>query len=407
MENIIPLIKRDLKAMKILFLYDFPLWGSGSGTYLRNLIQQLLKLNYKIGVVAPEERRFLEDKIKQYRVEPPQIPVFVAHPELKGAKRYSELSEREITDIYKAYLDTTIEAVANFQPDLIHVNHLSLISWVARYINALKNIKYIITCHGSCLYNILADKRYLPLSEDAVRNARAITVVSGDSRSKFLKTFGRTFAKNLQVIPGGVDIRLFPSQFDTSLIDKKYKMKDKKMVLFTGRLTSHKGVRYLVRAAKDIKGEIFIIGEGPEKQYLTGLCERKGLKNVHLLGYIPAEELTKFYYRADIFVAPSVWDEPLGLTILEAMASKTPVIATRKGGIPLLVKHGYNGFFVRPRNSAKIASACNKLLEDDELRKKMGEAARKTIEEKFTWKIIATKFDRLYKKLSKNHSNKR
>ncbi|GAI49128.1 unnamed protein product, partial [marine sediment metagenome] len=64
-----------------------------------------------------EERRFLPDKIKQYRVTPPQIPVFIGHPELKGAKRYSELSEREITEIYKSYLDTTLEAVANFEPD--------------------------------------------------------------------------------------------------------------------------------------------------------------------------------------------------------------------------------------------------------------------------------------------------
>jgi len=393
--------------MKILFLYDFPLWGSGSGTYLRNLIQELLKFNHKIGIVCPEERRFLGDKIKQYRVEPPQIPVFVGHPELKGAKRYSELSEREITNIYKSYLDTTLEAVANFQPDLIHVQHLSLISWVARYINAFKKIKYIITSHGSCLYNILSDKRYFPLCEDAVRNARAITVVSGDSRSKFLKMFGRAFAKNLYVIPGGVDITLYPSQFNSSSLDKKYKLEDKKMILFTGRLTSHKGVKYLVGAADNIKGEVFLIGEGPEKQYLTELIERKGLKNVHLIGYVPNGELIKFYYRADIFVAPSVWDEPLGLTILEAMAAKTPVIATRKGGIPLLVKHNINGFFVKPRNSKNIAETCNKLLENDELRKKMGEAAKKTIEEKFTWKITALKFHHLYRKIGKNHNSRK
>lgn len=393
--------------MRILFLYDFPLWGSGSGTYLRNTIEQLVKLNYKIGVVSPEERRFLGDKIKQYRVIPPQIPVFIGHPELKGAKRYSELSEREITEIYKSYLDTTLEAVANFQPDLIHVHHLSLISWVARYINALKGIKYIITSHGSCLYNILADKRYLPLSEDAVRNAKAITVVSGDSRSKFLKIFGRNFSKNLHIIPGGVDIKDFPSHLDTSSVDEKYNLKGKKITLFTGRLISHKGVRYLVQAAKEIKGEVVLIGDGPEKQYLTKMIEKKNLKNVHLLGYIPSEELPKFYRRADVFVTPAVWDEPFGLTILEAMASKTPVIATRKGGMPLLVKNGYNGFFVKVRNSREIAQTCNKLLEDDALREKMGEAARKTVEEKFTWKKTTLKFHRLYKRLIRNNKNNR
>lgn len=394
---------RDIiKNMKILFLYDFPLWGSGSGTYLRNLAQELLKFNHKIGVICPEERRFLEDKIKQYPVALPQIPVFVAHPELKAAKRYSELSEREITEIYKSYLDTALEAVINFQPDLIHVQHLSLISWVARYINAFKKIKYIITSHGSDLYNIRSDRRYFPLCEDAVRNAKTITVVSGNSRSQFLKMFGQTFGKNIRVIPGGIDISLYPSQFDTSSLDEKYEIKDKKLVLFTGRLISHKGVRYLVQAAKDIKGELFIIGEGPERQYLVSLIEKKGLKNVHLLGYTPSEELAKFYYRADVFVAPSVWEEPLGLTILEAMASKTPVVGTRKGGIPLLIKDGYNGFFVKPRNSKQIAETCNKLLENEELRKKLGETARKTVEEKFTWKITAEKFDILYKKICRN-----
>jgi len=389
--------------MKILFLYDFPLWGSGSGTYLRHLIQELVKMNYKIGVIAPEERRFLEDKIKQYKVSPPQVPVFVGHPELKGAKRYSELSDREVTEIYKSFLDTTLEAVENFQPDLLHINHLSLIAWVGRYINALKNIKYIITTHGSCLSNLILNKKYLPLCEDAVRGARAITTVSGNTRSRFLKVFGRGFAKNFYIIPGGVDMKLFPNQLDVSSVDKKYNLKNKKVVLFCGRLSSEKGARYLIKAAKDIKGEVFIVGEGPEKQHLSSLIARKKIHNVHLLGYLPQEEIIDFYYRADVFVAPSVVEEALGLSILEAMASRTPVIATRKGGIPMLVKHGYNGLFVKPRNASKIAEACNKLLENDELRKKMGEMARKTVEEKFTWKKTALKFHRLYKKIGKNN----
>lgn len=391
--------------MKILFLYDFPLWGSGSGTYTRNLIQELVKLNHKIGIIAPEERRFLEDKIKQYRVEPPQIPVFVGHPELKGAKKYSELSVREITEIYKSFLDTAIEAVANFEPDIIHVQHLSLISWVARYIKALRGIKYIITSHGSCLYHILDDKRYLSLSEDAIRHAKTITVVSGDTRSKLLKIFGKFLSKNIHIIPGGVDISQYPTKLDTSSIDKEYDIENKKVVLFAGRLISHKGVCYLVRAAKDIKGEVFLVGEGPEKQYLESLIDKKQLKNVHLLGYLTEQQLINFYYRADVFVTPSVWDEPLGLTILEAMASKTPVIATRKGGIPLLVKHNYNGLFVRPRNSQEIANACNKFLENEEIRRKMGEEARKTVEQKFTWKKIALKFHRLYCKICRNGRN--
>ena len=389
--------------MKILFLYDFPLWGSGSGEWLRQTIEELLKLNHKIGIIAPEERRFLEDKIKQYKVSLPQIPVYIGHPELKGAKRYSELSEREITGVYKSYLDTTIEAVANFKPDILHVHHLFLITWVARYINSLSGIKYLILSHGSDLYSLDADKRYFPLTKDAVNSAKGIVANSGFTRKELIKAFGKEISKKLAVIPGGVDIKDYPNNMDTTLVDEKYNLKDKRVVLFTGRLISHKGVKYLVKAAKEIKGEVILIGEGPEKQYLKEFVEKKGLKNVRLLGYLLPEELSKFYYRADVFVAPSVWDEPFGLTILEAMASKTPVITTPRGGIPMLVKSGYNGIFVKARNSKKIAEACNKLLENDELRKKMGENAREIVEKKFTWKIVAKKFDRLYKEAVKNN----
>ena len=394
-----------IRYMKILFLYDFPLWGSGSGTYLRNLVKELVRLNHKIGIVAPDNRRFLDDKIKQYQVKSPIIPVFLGHPELKGAKRYSELSDREITTIFKAFLDTTLEAVENFQPDIIHVQHLSMIAWVARYIKALKRIPYVITTHGSCLSNLTNNKKYIPLTEDAIRHAKALTTVSGNTRSRFLKMFGKNYAKDFNIIPGGVDMRLFSKKPNIERINKKYKLKDKKVVLFCGRLTSEKGARYLIGAAKDIKGEVVIVGEGPERKFLEQTIKTKGLKNVQLVGYMPHEEIIDFYFRADVFVAPSVVEEALGLSILEAMAAKSPVIATRKGGIPLLVKHNHNGLFVRARNAQKIAEACNKILDNDELRKKMGENARETVEEKFTWKQSGVKFDRFYKKYGngKNH----
>ncbi|HDH99261.1 MAG TPA: hypothetical protein ENF68_01085, partial [bacterium] len=247
--------------MKILFLYDFPLWGSGSGEWLRQIVEELLKLNHKIGIIAPEERRFLEDKIKQYKVSLSQFPVYIGHPELKGAKRYSELSEREITEIYKSYLDTTIEAVANFKPDILHVHHLFLITWVARYINSLSGIKYLILSHGSDLYSLDADKRYFPLTKDAVNSARGIVANSGFTRKELIKAFGKEISKKLSVIPGGVDIKDYPNNMDTTLLDEKYDLKDKRVVLFTGRLISHKGVKYLVKAAKEIKGEVVLIGE--------------------------------------------------------------------------------------------------------------------------------------------------
>jgi len=321
------------------------------------------------------------------------------------------LSTREITDLFFSYLNTTLEAVANFKPDIIHANHFSLISWIARYIYALEKVKYLITSHGSDLYTILADKRYMPLCEDSLRKSKFMTVVSTDSRTKLVKSF-RPIYKNkaqrnsIKIIPGAIDIAAFPENIDSSYLDEKYDIRGKQIVLFTGRLISQKGAKYLVKAAKDIKAEVFIIGDGPEKEKLAEEISQKGLANVHLIGYLQGKELRDFYYRADIFVAPSVWDEPLGLSILEAMAAKCAVITTRKGGIPLLIKDGVNGFFVHPRNSFQIAQVCNKLLESAELREKIGRAARKTVLEKFTWKKTALKFHRLYGEICGNGTKK-
>jgi len=130
---------------------------------------------------------------------------------------------------------------------------------------------------------------------------------------------------------------------------------------------------------------------------LEKLIAKHNLGNVHLLGYLLTEELIPFYFRADVFVCPSVVAEAFGLTITEAMAAKTPVIATKKGGIPLIVKDGKNGLFIKEKSAEDIAEKCNKLLNNDELREKMGKQARKDIEDKFTWRRVAERFEFLYK----------
>lgn len=395
---------RKKTKLRVLFLYDFPLWGSGSGNFLRHLAVQLIKDKFSVGIIAPERRRF-HKKIKQYTINPPQIPVFVGHPELKQAKKYCELSNHELTAIYTSYLHPFLRAIKDFQPHIVHVNHLSLIAWVARYAKSLTNVKYIITSHGSDLHNIEQDKRLRLLTIDSLRGASQITTVSGDTRAWLIKMFGTEFSSKLRTIPGGIDINLFPAKGSTKTVDKKYKLKGKKVVLFAGRLTSQKGVKYLVKASKKIKGEVFIIGEGPEKKKLQQEACRLKLENIHFLGYFGrrrTKEFREFYYRSDVFVAPSIWQEPLGLVILEAMACQTPVVVTRKGGIPLAVKEGFNGFFVRPRNSNDLAEKINKLLVDSKLRWEMGRNARKIVEEKFTWEKIVKRFEKIYERHTTN-----
>ena len=122
-----------------------------------------------------------------------------------------------------------------------------------------------------------------------------------------------------------------------------------------------------------------------------------------MLGYFSQRtgKIDDFYLRADVYVAPSIWKEPLGLVILEAMVHKTPVIVTMRGGVKTIVKEGENGFLIRSKDSNVIAAKVNMLLKDDKLRKRMGDNAYKTVVAKFNWDKIATKFYELYKRTQK------
>lgn len=188
---------------------------------------------------------------------------------------------------------------------------------------------------------------------------------------------------------------------DAKLIDKinnQYNLEGEKMVLFTGRLTQHKGVGYLIKAAKQIDGTVIIIGDGPERDALKQEIAKRNLNNVIMTGYINHKEplYHAFYERADVYVSPSTWDEPFGLTIIEAMAAKTPVVATNKGGIKSIIKDKSNGYLIPARNASAIAKQVNMLLASDAKREKIGAAAYKTALEKFNWARIARKFEKQY-----------
>ncbi len=387
-------------------MQTFPLWGSGSGTYARYLASEVGR-HFKVAMVSPDDRDI--PNVRRYPLKMFDRVAFTGHPEWPECKLFTQLSNHEITELYEDYLDSVIDAVESFQPNIIHVHHAFPLSWIARVIKGIYQIPYIITVHGSELPTVQKDKRYIALTSDALRRARRVVPNSFWTKEWLFKIFGDEFRSQVRVIPGGVDLHKFNPNLNTSDIDKKYDLAGKKIVLFAGKLTAYKGVKYLVQAAKKIPAEVMILGEGPERENLEKRVAEMKLTNVQFGGHLgTSSELNKFYKRASVFVAPSTWDEPLGLVILEAMATKTPVVVTRKGGIPLAVKDGVNGYFVRPRNATEIAEKVNLLLNNEEKRQKMAENARKIVEQKFSWEAIAHRFILMYMRFSyfpkKNHN---
>lgn len=371
--------------MRILILHRAPLWGSGSGTYVRKLAEEL-SIGDKVAIVAPDEHKL--PKIDIFPVKTPFPGVFQVHPDYPKAKKYSDMTSADFSAYLLPYLETTIRAVNKFKPDIIHVQHASFLVWIADYIKAIYGIPFVVSIHGPDLNTAIIDKRIRQLTKRSLIRASKIFPNSFDTKNRFYAIFGESFRRKTRTIFPGVDIELYPLVKNTKLIDKKYQLAGKKLVIFVGRLDKEKGIEYLIRAAKDIKGEVYILGGGDYKKELEKLVREQKLKNVNFMGYFGKEyvkELRQFYMRADVVVVPSTVKEALGLVILEAMAAQTPVVASNIGGIPNIVKDGKTGFLVKPRSSKEIAEKVNKILENDKLRLAMSERSRKLIEEKFTW----------------------
>lgn len=391
------------KKLRILMLYDFPIKGGGSGSYVKYLAKRLHDTKeYDVAIAAPDTEP-IDANIQQFTIKLPYIPVFIGRPGLEKSKKYKDLTPKEIQQLYCSFLSETIKIVEEYKPDIIHVHHMLVNAWVANFLRGVYGIRYVLTCHGSDLFAVMQDRRYHRMSRDALRASDVITVVSGDTRAKLLKVFGPELGKKVRTIAGGIRLDLFPERMDKkSLRDlaTSLAVREGKVALFTGRLITEKGVEYIVKAASKIKGEVIIAGDGPQKKKLEKMVKDLKLTNVHMLGHFDYQTLIKLYYLADVFVSPAVWDEPLGLTIIEAMAASKPVVVTRKGGVTMAVKDGQNGYFVRPRNASDIAEKVNRLFANPTLAEKMGKKARSVVVERFTWPEISRRFENVYHKVS-------
>ena len=144
-------------------------------------------------------------------------------------------------------------------------------------------------------------------------------------------------------------------------------------ILSLGRLVKTKGLRYMVDAMKNVDCRLIICGKGPEYKRLERQISRMGLKDkVEMRGFVEEDEKNRLMDGCKLFVMPSLF-ESFGLAAIELMSRRRPIVCTDVNGLPDTV--GMGGITVAPRDSAALAEAVNRLLNDDVLRERMGELA--------------------------------
>ncbi|MFA6232674.1 MAG: glycosyltransferase family 4 protein [Bacteroidota bacterium] len=205
-------------------------------------------------------------------------------------------------------------------------------------------------------------------------------------------------------IPNGVDAAKFHPGNSFGVIDKDYGLDPARPVIICPRrLEPKNGVEYFIRAVPLVRVEIpeaqfLIVGGGfPEerKRFEALLKEAGQSHDVFFTGNVPNTAMPKFYALATVAALPSLM-EATSISGLEAMASGLPLVGTKVGGIPEIIEDGESGMLVDPRNPEQLAAAFIRLLKDAGLRARLGEGARRRVEETFAWPEISRRTVRVY-----------
>jgi glycosyltransferase involved in cell wall biosynthesis len=212
-------------------------------------------------------------------------------------------------------------------------------------------------------------------------------------------------ASKIHIIPNGVDVEKFsPNRISMNVAKNMLGLDATEHVVLTvASFRSVKGYRFLVEAIplvlKDVPKTVFLfVGNGNEKPKIVRHIKELGVsEKVTFAGSVSPELMPLYYAVADIFVLPSI-SEGFSLTVLEAMASGKPIVATSTGAIPELVHDGVSGILVKPMDPVALAKAITKFLMDPSFRENAGRLSRE-IAKKYDWNAIAKKTLSLYNEL--------
>lgn len=272
--------------------------------------------------------------------------------------------------------------------DILHCNWS--LSGLAAYLSKFwHKSPYIVTVQGSDVFKSINIPIVRSMIGLALRKANHIIALSEE-----LKTATTRFGvptERITVIPNGVNISQFPVG---SKEGRKHQL------LFVGSLIERKGVNYLIKAMSILKTnhpdyQLILVGEGKDRNSLETLVKELGLQeNVTFFGTQPQKKVSELMRESRLFILPSI-EEGQGVVLVEALASGTPCIGNRVGGIPDVISSEV-GLLVDVGNVKDLAKAIESFLIDEVLWEEASVNARSRAEIKYDWYALAEKMIGIY-----------
>ncbi|MGC8827809.1 MAG: glycosyltransferase [Anaerolineae bacterium] len=363
--------------MHILHLYKdyFPVLG-GIENHIRALAQAQTAHGHRVTVLvtSPDRRTHEEDDhgvrvIKAARLAAPaSTPISLAMPLLLHRQR----------------------------PDIIHLHFPYPWGELSAFLCG-PAVPWVMTYHSDIVRQRVLGAIYVPLLKHVL--GRTARIIATSPRYIETSPWLRAFAGKCTVVPLGVDAARLQDVRAEQVAAVRRRFPGP-LLLFVGRLRYYKGVEHLIQAAAGIpEARLLIVGDGPMRRPWEELATALGVADrVHFLGEVPDADLPALYHACDVFVLPaSQRSEAFGTVLLEAMACGKPVITTELGtGTSWVNRHGETGLVVPPADPDALAEAVRALLANADLRRRMGEAARRRVEEEFALERMAAGVERIY-----------
>ena len=360
--------------MKIALVspYDIAHPG-GVVNHVLALYNQFSKMGHEVRIIAPASRE-IPNRDKNL------LPIGKARPfPVRDTTIRISMSLRLASKIK--------ETLAREKFDIIHLHEPfmpMLCSAVLRFSESV-NIGTFHACHGSPGYNF-----GWPISAYLL-NRRRRKLVGKIAVSKPAMDFARKYVPGYyNIIPNGIDLE----HFSPSVSPVERFCDGKINILFVGRLEKRKGLIYLLKAYRQVKGRVpnarlIIVGPGTRfrKKYEKYVIH-KHLRDVVFVGMASYDELPHYYKTADIFCSPAIGGESFGIVLLEAMAVGKPIVATNIEGYARVITHGREGLLVPPKDDKELARALLSLISDETIRRQMGAQGILTAQD-YDWAKVA------------------
>jgi len=259
------------------------------------------------------------------------------------------------------------------------------------------DIPLVVTFHGHDASLLLKDEKYKRKLPELFEYASGIIIVS------------RHMIENLELEPWLDKVHVIPCSVDPDnfTVQENYNTSDTIKIVHSGRVVSTKGVPDLVKVFSDLAEqydniELHIAGDGSELDKARKLANERGHKDkITFHGRVSHEKVKELLNEADIFVLNSRTDEKgdmegTPVSILEAMCLKKPVVSTIHAGIPDVIEHNQNGLLAHEYANDELKACLEQLIQNPELRDKLGAEAKATVERSYTNRVMQEKINRIF-----------